>query len=119
MVDGVVFSDTESINELFPNSLGNVDYDKSHYDYWKLLQKVYPEFRSIDYDYYPRGRVVYNKTNDIYKLFVDPCISDQFSVDKIVDDLNLPYNKVVIDSNDEHYHCSSCNENYSEYFENY
>lgn len=118
VIDGEVFPDTESIRDIETNSLGNKDSDETHYRYWKILKLLYPEFKNKDYDYYPRGRVVYSNTEDIYKLFVDPCVSKS-EINKIISELNLPKSKVKVDQSDEHYHCSMCNPNYVGISENY
>lgn len=110
-IDGVIYADTEPVRDLVKSSLGNVDSNNTHYDYWRSLRRVYPEFRRKDYDYYPRGRVVYHGNSDTYRVFVDKCISDKESISKIADELNLPLSKVKVDY-DEHYQCSQCNSRY-------
>ena len=113
VIDGAVFADTDPVRDLTPTTIGTVDSDNTHYSYWRFLKRVYPNLRRIDYDYYPRGRVVYNSKEDKYHVFVDKCISDKDSISKIEDELNLPSSKVVVDY-DEHYQCSSCNRQYED-----
>lgn len=116
IIDGVVFADTESYKDVV--EIGhNRDSNNTHYDYWKVLQSVYQELRNVDYDYYPRGRVVYSSSEDKFYLYVDDCIKDMKSVRAIIDELNLPHRKVEIKS-DEHYQCHNCNKDYVDISEN-
>lgn len=116
VIDGVVFNDTDSLRKVSGVN-GMFDSDNTHYDFWKLLQRIYPEYRRIDYDYYPRGRVVYNKNKDEYRIFIDKCITSK-NIKEIISELNLPWNKVVTDY-DEHYQCHSCNPDYAGISESY
>lgn len=118
VIDGAVFDDTESVRDLIDHGNGFKDSDNSHYDFWKYLQRVYREFRTIDYDYYPRGRVVYNTKDDTYYLYLDKCIQNMKSIRTIISELNLPLKKVEVKS-DEHYQCHECSEDYIGISENY
>ena len=82
-----------------------------HYSYWKKIQKTYPRLKIVDYDFYPRGRVVYNTKTDKYHLILDRCIQDENAIDLIIDEFKLPKKDVII-MNDEHYKCHKCNESY-------
>lgn len=118
VIDGVVYADTDDIREVNTSPVGFKDSNNGHYDYWRSLQKYFPEYRKVDYDYYPRGRVVYNTKDDKYYLYADKCIlKDQKLIDAIEDELNLPYDKVVA-GDDEHYQCHECSEDYIGIFEN-
>lgn len=118
IIDGVVFADTECARDLVDRGNGFKDSDNSHYDYWKILQKLYREFRDIDYDYYPRGRVVYSCKEDLYYVYLDECIRDMKNVREILIELNIPIRKVEIKT-DDHYKCHSCNKDYVEISENF
>lgn len=109
VIDDTVFADTEEVRDLFQNSIGVISSDNSHYDYWTVLQQIYPEFRKVDYDYYPRGRVVYSVEEDTYYLYIDECIRNK--VNDIIQELGLPKVKVKV-SDDEHYKCHQCNKSY-------
>ena len=82
-----------------------------HYSYWHKLQKCYPKLKDYDYDYFPRGRVVYSKKDNMYYLYLDKCIQDEDSIEAITNKLKIPMNSLVIKS-DEHYQCHSCNKEY-------
>ena len=79
-------------------------YPESHYDIW---EKHYEYQYQVDFDFYPRGRVVYKKTEDTYIIYCDQCI------EKEIVKLKAQYTgkKVVLEL-DEHYQCHMCNEFY-------
>lgn len=116
-IDGVVFEDSDDLRDATLVSTGFSDSNNSHYDYWKFSQSIYPEFRSLDYDYYPRGRVVYNNTTDTYYLYTDKCLLDNNITSDIISKFNLPKSKVII-STDDHYQCHQCNKSYVKITEN-
>lgn len=55
----------------------------SHWDLWRTFVEQYPEYECLDYDYFPRGRVVYNVKRGKYILYADPKINDRKYIDKI------------------------------------
>lgn len=119
VIDGVVYGDTDDVRDIETSPLGMKDSTRTHYDYWKALSRVYPEYRRLDYDYFPRGRIVYNVKTKEYKVYADPCILANESVkDSIIDEFNLPRNNTKFDT-DEHYQCHSCNKEYVDISENY
>ena len=81
-----------------------INYPESHDNIW---QRVYYRKYHVDFDYYPRGRIVFNRMTGIYFLYYDPCASD------VAEYLRgcYPEGKCVI-SLDEHYQCHWCNANY-------
>ena len=86
-----------------------VNYPCSHYKIW---EKYYESKYFVEFDYYPRGRVVYRKTDDTYLIYYDKCIeafievvTEKYAGAKI----GLGY--------DEHYQCHMCNEGYVDGFE--
>lgn len=87
-----------------------------HYEYWEEQlsspSSIIPEnARSRDYDYYPRGRVVYSIDQASFILYRDRCISDEM-VSLIIYLLGLPVSAVTVLS-DTHYQCSTCNKHYA------
>ena len=81
-----------------------LNYPESHDDVW---QHEYARKYQVDFDYFPRGRIVYNQAEDIFLLYHDKCVT--------VEAENLcgryPKGKCVI-ALDEHYQCHKCNMNY-------
>ena len=79
-------------------------YPKSHYYIW---DKHYYDKYDVDFDYYPRGRIVYRKSDDTFLIYYDTCISEKMSrIEALYEG-----QKTMLEL-DEHYQCHICNENY-------
>ena len=79
-------------------------YPESHFEIW---DRHYEKKYRVDFDFFPRGRVVYLKNDNQYLIYYDRCIGDNISF------LNDTYydGSAVLDF-DEHYQCHICNRNY-------
>lgn len=118
VIKDVIYGDTEDIIVVRSRHSSDIlDSDQSHYDYWSLLRRVYPELRKVSYDYFPRGRIVYNINKDQYIIYFDKCLDTDKYKDMIIDEFNLPRNKTIFDY-DEHYQCHSCNKEFINIIEN-
>ena len=83
-----------------------INFPESHDAVW---QREYSKKHQVDYDYYPRGCIIYNRLTGIYKIFYDSC------VDATADELYLCYPDGRCEAHlDEHYQCCMCNKNYVE-----
>ena len=71
----------------------------SHYDIWNLF---YINKYKVDFDYYPRGRIIFDKTLNIFRIFYDPC-AEEFGKSII-----KKYDKNCRLELDEHYSCHNC-----------
>lgn len=81
-----------------------LNYPRSHYDVW---DERYFEKYGVDFDYFPRGRVVYRKTDDTYLIYYDKCMeADAEEVIRLYEGRN------VETGYDEHYQCHMCNSDY-------
>jgi len=82
-------------------------YDKSHMKVWDKLQKQKIAPPHLDFDYYPRGRVVYRTTDETFIIYYDRCVEDR------INEVAAKYegSKISLEL-DEHYCCSKCNEFY-------
>lgn len=76
---------------------------ESHFEVW---ENWYHDFYQVDYDYYPRGRVVYRKSDGTYLVYYDRCIEDEVKMQ-----LDTVGSRVVF-LTEEHYQCHKCNKNY-------
>jgi hypothetical protein len=86
-----------------------------HYDFHELLRPAVPTerlFKAHDYDYYPRGRVVYFPKRRVFALYADPCMTPG-QINRVIDLFGLGGQTVEL-TNDEHYRCSRCNKSYLE-----
>lgn len=82
-----------------------LNYPFSHDDVWmKHYQAVY----KVDFDYWPRGRIIYNTKTGVYTVFYDSCMAKQIS--PLVQSLG---NQKVVLKKDEHYQCHQCNPHYA------
>lgn len=81
-----------------------LNYPHSHDKIWR---KYYAPKYNVDFDYYPRGRVVYRKTDDTYLIYYDKCM------EPFICSITAKYAgcRVELDY-DEHYQCHNCNEDY-------
>lgn len=78
-------------------------HNESHLEAWNRLHY------KCDYDYYPRGRVVYRITDDTFIIYYDRCIADEiWEIAEKYRDYKVKFEL------DEHYCCHNCNENYVE-----
>ena len=81
-----------------------LNYPHSHYKIW---EKNYELKYYVDFDYYPRGRVVYRKTDDTYLIYYDKCM------EPFIGTVTQKYaGKKIEIGYDEHYQCHLCNEDY-------
>ncbi len=85
-----------------------------HYDFWEALSpktSIETLFKSHDYDYYPRGRVVFFKNTGRYSLYADACLN-QRDLEKVVKAFQLSNYRLA---RDEHYQCAICNQDYVDF----
>ena len=80
-------------------------YNRSHFEIW---EKCYFENYKVDYDYFPRGRITYNKNEERYWLYKDCCIEDNLIQNWL---MNQGYSSILL-KEDEHYRCYMCNKFY-------
>ncbi|MDD4346804.1 MAG: hypothetical protein PHZ11_07970 [Desulfitobacteriaceae bacterium] len=71
--------------------------------WWEHYQKKY----HVDFDYYPRGRIVYNKAEQRYILYYDGCIENEAE-----EMLSRFSGNTCQLSHDEHYQCHMCCDGY-------
>lgn len=82
-------------------------FPESHYDVWNRHLRFKGPKKNVDYDYYPRGRVVYRKSDDTFIIYYDKCVKDEIHrIASKYDDC-----KVLLEL-DEHYCCHKCNSYY-------
>jgi hypothetical protein len=81
-----------------------LNYPESHDKVWR--REHYKQYR-VDFDYFPRGRIVYNRVAGTYSLYHDACITDM--AESLVE--LYPRGKCTA-ALDEHYQCHICNPDY-------
>lgn len=83
-------------------SYGDFVNYSSHWDLWKAIQRVHPELRKYDYADFPRGRIVYNKKENKYIMYLDPKLKKTEYINLIKSRYNLRAGSYHF-GNDEHY----------------
>jgi len=83
-----------------------LNYPHSHDYVWR---RNYAKAYGVDFDYFPRGRIVYRKSDDAYLIYYDRCIEGV--IGKVAE--RYAGEKYIL-SYDEHYQCHSCNDGYAE-----
>lgn len=81
-----------------------LNYPFSHEKVWL---SHYKNKHRVDFDYFPRGRIVYNRVKQQSILYYDGCIKSEAK--KIQ---SLFPSKTCIIARDEHYQCHKCCEGY-------
>lgn len=81
-----------------------VNYPESHDGVWQ--REYYQKYR-VDFDYFPRGRIIFNKAKGVYLIYHDPCIATE--AEKLRGHYSDGKCEVGLD---EHYQCHRCNKNY-------
>lgn len=83
-------------------------YEPSHHDKWAELQASGVVPRDCEYEEYPRGRIMFHKSDDTFLLLADKCIlSDRRMIGQIMEEMHLPRNRTVMKT-DSHYRCFRC-----------
>lgn len=99
-------------------SYGDAVEHGGHYDYWQALQPQRPAeraFRAHDYDYFPRGRVVYFPAVERFRIYVDDCITEGQQADLLLQ-FGLTDVSAEFEGTEDgtHYVCASCSPSYLE-----
>lgn len=81
-----------------------INYPHSHFDIWN---DNYEQKYGVEFDYYPRGRVVYRSSDDTFLIYYDKCMEPH------LESVTSMYaGRSIITDYDEHYQCHMCNEDY-------
>lgn len=89
----------------------NLTHEGSHDWFWNKYLKKLDISKKVEFDYYPRGRVIYDIKGNKFKIFIDKCINNSKLIDEIKNEFKLN-SSVIIYDNDEHYVCHKCNKFY-------
>ena len=81
-----------------------LNYSHSHDKIWR---EHYQRKYGVDFDFFPRGRIIYNKTKLQFTLYYDGCIEAEAK------ELQRLFSEsTCIISQDEHYQCQKCCDGY-------
>jgi len=70
-----------------------INYPFSHYQYWNILQKNYPELKILEYDEVPRGRVIFSKEENMFLIYMDRALFSEKIKQKILREFALDKTK--------------------------
>ena len=104
--DRLIFDVTRiSEAQLYAHAL---THPRGHLAHWTALQQSGMVLPEIEYEEYPRGRVVFYHTENKFRLFADPCILARPAiVRRILSTMHLPRKKTEV-LGDAHYRCAKC-----------
>ncbi len=75
-----------------------------HYDYWNQIQKALPELYYEEYEYIPRGRIVYDTTKDHFVLLSSKKIIKNKTILKAIKEFfSIPEDAKFVAKSDLHY----------------
>lgn len=81
--------------------------DYNHSQRWDTWKKAY-RLPNVQYDHYPRGRIIFNSKTGKYIVVCDPCIADREKVKRsLCYEYGLDRSKVTWET-DEDYDCNEC-----------
>lgn len=74
-----------------------------HASYWRNLQRISPEFKALEYDEVPRGRVLYSKPENRFVVYGSrQFLQNEAQKAEVLKEFRLPLERVVFRF-DEHY----------------
>ncbi len=111
VVKGQVLHDSVVLEQAEP--YGEALQHSGHNDYHEALQPQSPIerlFKSMPYDYFPRGRVVYFPNRKVFRIYFDGCLSEDELL-KVINVFALKHQNMERER-DAHYQCAKCNRHY-------
>jgi hypothetical protein len=63
---------------------------RGHYQVWESLRRASPKLRDLEYDHYPRGRVVFNREEKRFTVFLKASLLTSSATAVILREFNLP-----------------------------
>jgi hypothetical protein len=70
---------------------GLYDVGMTHYTYWSRYRTRHGNYGNLEYEDLPRGRVIYDKTNDLFKVYCGTVIgTNAVFKELILSNFNLP-----------------------------
>jgi len=109
-IQGKIYLDGYEIEKANQNLAGKFDGPGNHK---RLYSHIKPQLKFTaalhPYEYWPRGRVVFNQVDNIFEISLDECIKDKQSVQtKIIKAFHLE-GATIQWGLDGHYLCHRCN----------
>lgn len=111
VVKGHVLNESVELEQAEP--YGDALQSGGHNDFHEAMQpqsSVERLFKSMPYDYFPRGRVVYFPDRTTFRVYYDKCLSE-VDIRKVIETFALGQQRIERER-DEHYQCANCNRHY-------
>jgi len=111
IVKGHILSESVELEHAEP--YGETLHYGGHNDYHEALRPqstIEQLFKSMPYDYSPRGRVVYFPNRNIFRIYFDKCLSEA-DIHTVIEGFALGQQSIELER-DEHYQCAKCNRHY-------
>ena len=106
-IKGKLIAFPDELDDGVDSGVGVIDGKAGHFDEYEKLPYRYEH----DYDYWPRGRVVFDKNKGKAIVYLDRCIKKGETVKAaIIDTYHLDVKKTLWRL-DTHYQCHRCNKN--------
>jgi hypothetical protein len=106
VVNGKPLIDSTTLNEAEPYG-EFLTHPRGHAEVWEAFQRAGTVPREVEYEEFPRGRVMFNTKTQRFTLLADRCIlRDKKISRKIFRALHLPRNTEL--GADSHYQCPGC-----------
>jgi len=112
-INDVIVGDAVYLHEAEP--YGDALQHGGHYDFWQDLKPATDSERKLkihEYDFYPRGRMVFFPKRQTARLYVDRCM-DNDVINAALDYFEHQELQIEIET-DHHYRCAECNQHYLE-----
>jgi hypothetical protein len=112
VIDGALYLECTPVAEA--EAYGDFQtHPHGHLEWWPRLVRRLKLLCPPSYDYYPRGRVNYARSEERYQLYLDRCLlKEPHMVQSILQRMRLANQEVAIVA-DEHYQCAACNPDYA------
>lgn len=110
VIDAVAPGDGEAYGEAVQHG--------GHFEHWEAVNPataLLRRFKGRDYDFYPRGRVVWFPRRGVFRVYVDNCLTPA-DLRKVLDLFGLTGQTHEFQDNDDgiHYVCAGCGDAYLE-----
>jgi hypothetical protein len=106
LVNGNLIIDSSPLSEAEPYG-DHMTHPRSHVNVWERFELSGRVLRGSEYEEHPRGRVMFDTTNESFTILADKCILNRKDmIAQIKKALHLS-KKVKLDT-DSHYRCPHC-----------
>ena len=84
------------------DSIGLIDSQYTHVDYWEKLKLQIPGLEHTEYEQLPRGRVIFDTHKSKAIIYLDKTLLRRSKVNQILNFFNLNFENVILRT-DPHY----------------